>query len=401
MDPMENEQDAQTFQQAANPNQPIPQPSDQPSPGVDVRVGGSTAPPYLYRAIGNESGINPGQNPGQPEHRMTIQNGPWTETVVFQNGKAVRTEYPKGPNGQDILPPWKVEQQQVDAGFAKIASDLGLQPDQMQSASALAQLMTPPPLLTGNPRIDSIAMRQYRRDLGASSQRALAEVWKEGRMKAQNEAIMQRQKFEQEQINAREKQRIDVKAQNRFKTEYTKAFNEIQKEVNELREGKTLQQLTELEKSRSAEPWLFQREAHVAEARSRALAATMEAYPEWGQLAQPAQPAEQPTPQAAPSIDKPPQATMPEGFSADGTGPKNRSAIEALKQIQVAASNANDRDAQSAANALQAAISAYGHINRVPESERPRLLALYEKVQKYRSAVQPVQYGGDAKGYQK
>lgn len=259
------------------PQQPAQQTELRQTPGVDVRVG-STAPGYLT------NGDQPEQPTIAPEHRMTIQNGPWTETVVFQNGKAVRTEYPKGPNGQEILPPWKIEQQQVDASFAKIASDLGLQPDQMRSASALAQLMTPPPLLTGNPRIDSIAIRQYRRDLSLSSQRALAEVWKEGRMQKQNEAIMAREKFEQEQIAARQQKMIDVKAKNRYANEYRKHFDAIQKEIDEIRKdpkGEAKIAAMAKDPAQANRSFLWDREAHIAEARSRAQAATLEQYPEW------------------------------------------------------------------------------------------------------------------------
>jgi hypothetical protein len=185
MEPLDNQQ----------PDEALPgvpqQPETPPRPEAEAQPAAKPAMPASQ------------PSPQPAEHRMTIQNGPWTEEVVFQNGQAVRTEYPTDELGREIIPPWQRAQEQTNGVLAQVGSQLGISADDMSAVIGQAQLMTPRPAMTGNPKLDSVAMRQYTSQLDKNSRTAMAHLYAQQRQAAMQEQVNLRQ---QRYLESREKE---------------------------------------------------------------------------------------------------------------------------------------------------------------------------------------------------
>lgn len=122
-------------------------------------------------------------------------------------------------------------------------------------------------------------LNQMLRTLGASQRQHSAE-----QIKVQRE---ERKAVEKEKAEQQKQQQL---AQRRFDHEYTKNFDQLQREVNAFRAGKTEEEVQKFaaDPANAEKSYLWDRDAHKAEAKFRAEGATLDKFPEWG--AKPANP---------------------------------------------------------------------------------------------------------------
>lgn len=379
----------------------------QPKPGEFQQVEGAGETPEAAIESGDANAPPPAPAGTGKEHVMTINNGRWSERAIFnEQGKLIRTEYPRDPNGREIRPPWVQAADSAVGAIEQSGVKLGLRSEELQQLRAQAELMTPRPVLTGNPKQDQLGFRQYADSMARNMRLLTLDA-----MRQRNIASAERNKAMMEE------QRDERRANIRFESEYSRQFNALQREITTWRrqmaknpngEEAGVQHFA-AQPENAGKSYLWDREAHEAEARSRAEAATLEKYPEWRRRSAGA-PGGAPGPAGA--APKGPDNTpftvtpkLPEGFApmaSSGEGKpdpqaqgKTMAAYEQLKAIADRAGkdalrgpggamNPEAQAASQAANSLAAKMFAYGHINAMPAHVREEAQKELKLIAKYR-----------------